>query len=106
MKALKGLTLPLTQLEKVASAPLKGFVPPASGPKVEHGTMEPKAYDHLVKAGYDPKKGKTLGKLSQEVASDKGHNLNKIQEVPPWRRSHKKGVSVKPNDTPTFPLRI
>ncbi|GAA0144320.1 hypothetical protein LIER_04802 [Lithospermum erythrorhizon] len=69
-KALEGLTLPLTRLEKVALAPLNGFVAPASGSKIEHGTMGPKAYDLLVKAGYDPKEGKTLGELPPEVTSN------------------------------------
>ncbi|GAA0173347.1 hypothetical protein LIER_41510 [Lithospermum erythrorhizon] len=63
-KALERLTLPLTQLEKVASTSLEGFVAPVSGSEVEHGTMGPKAYALLVKAGYDSKEGKTLGKTT------------------------------------------
>ncbi|GAA0164475.1 hypothetical protein LIER_20099 [Lithospermum erythrorhizon] len=66
-KKLEGLALPPTQLEKVVSMPLKGFVPP----KVEHGTMGPKAYDLLVKAGYDPKEGKALGDFPPKVTGDK-----------------------------------
>ncbi|GAA0166579.1 hypothetical protein LIER_21703 [Lithospermum erythrorhizon] len=80
-KALEGLTLPLAYLVKVASAPLKGFVPPASGSKDEHGTMGPKAYDLLVKAGYDPKEGKTLGELPPEVMDDKVHGLNETHKM-------------------------
>ncbi|GAA0150930.1 hypothetical protein LIER_09762 [Lithospermum erythrorhizon] len=74
-------TLPLTQLQKVASAPLKGFMPPGNGSKVEHGTMGPKAYDLLVEAGYDPKEAKTLGESPQEVTGDKVHGLNETQKM-------------------------
>ncbi|GAA0166762.1 hypothetical protein LIER_21847 [Lithospermum erythrorhizon] len=41
IEALKGLKLPLTQVEKVVSSTLQGFVTPAQGPKIEHGNMGP-----------------------------------------------------------------
>ncbi|GAA0156376.1 hypothetical protein LIER_13889 [Lithospermum erythrorhizon] len=61
IEVLKRLTLPLTQPEKVAASPLKGFVTPQEGPKIEHDTMGPKAYDLLLKAEYDPIKDKAMG---------------------------------------------
>ncbi|GAA0184177.1 hypothetical protein LIER_31465 [Lithospermum erythrorhizon] len=50
IEALKGLTLPLTQAEEVASTPLKGFFTLVQGSKIEYGMPNPKAYDLLVKA--------------------------------------------------------
>ncbi|GAA0166490.1 hypothetical protein LIER_21632 [Lithospermum erythrorhizon] len=67
IEALKGLTLPLTQAKKVTSTTLQGFVTPVQGPKIEHGTMSPKAYDLLVKAGYDPTEDTAIGKLPPKV---------------------------------------
>ncbi|GAA0138456.1 hypothetical protein LIER_00203 [Lithospermum erythrorhizon] len=67
VQAFKGLTLLLTQHEKVVTSPLKGFVTPRKGPKIEHGTMGPKAYDLLLKAGYDPAKDKVMGQLPPEA---------------------------------------
>ncbi|GAA0172014.1 hypothetical protein LIER_25924 [Lithospermum erythrorhizon] len=45
----------------VSALPLKGCVTPQEGPKTEHDTMNPKAYDLLLKAGYDPTKDKAIG---------------------------------------------
>ncbi|GAA0163119.1 hypothetical protein LIER_39527 [Lithospermum erythrorhizon] len=77
IETLKGLMLQLTQAEKVASTMLKGFMTPVQGSKIEHGTMNPKAYDLLVKAGYDPMKDATMSRSTPEV---KVHGLNETQE--------------------------
>ncbi|GAA0154131.1 hypothetical protein LIER_37805 [Lithospermum erythrorhizon] len=77
IKAIKGLTLPLTQAERVASTTLKGFVTP----------VHPKAYDLLVKADYDPTKDAPMGKSTPEV---KTHGLNETQE-----KLQHKGYSIK-----------
>ncbi|GAA0139575.1 hypothetical protein LIER_01092 [Lithospermum erythrorhizon] len=103
IETIKGLTLLLTQVEKVASTTLKGFVTPVQGPKIEHGTMNPKAYNLLVKAGYDPTKDAAMGKSTLEV---KTHGLNKTQE-----KLQRKGYSIKSltaglGHTPKPPLRI
>ncbi|GAA0163540.1 hypothetical protein LIER_39616 [Lithospermum erythrorhizon] len=87
IEAHKGLTLPLIQGEKVASTTLKGFVTPVEGPKIEHGTMNPKAYDLLVKEGYDPTKDATMSRSVPEV---KEHGLNENQE-----KLQRKGYSIK-----------
>ncbi|GAA0153767.1 hypothetical protein LIER_11929 [Lithospermum erythrorhizon] len=58
-------------LEKVVCTHLKGFVVPVNGQKVEHGTLRPKAYDLLVKAGYDPTEDKSMGQFPPEVTGDK-----------------------------------
>ncbi|GAA0151194.1 hypothetical protein LIER_37242 [Lithospermum erythrorhizon] len=71
VQAFKGLTLPLTQPEKVVTTPLKGFMTPKEGPEIEHGTIGPKAYDLLLKAGYDPAKDKAIGQLPPEVINNK-----------------------------------
>ncbi|GAA0146006.1 hypothetical protein LIER_06057 [Lithospermum erythrorhizon] len=64
---------PLTQVEKVVSTTLKGFVTRVQGPKIEHGTMNPLAYDLLVKEGYDPTKDAAMSKSVPKV---KPHGLN------------------------------
>ncbi|GAA0180979.1 hypothetical protein LIER_30182 [Lithospermum erythrorhizon] len=87
IEALKGLTLPLTQEENVASTILKGFVTPVQEPKIELRTVNPKAYDFLVKVGYDPTKDAAMGKSTPEV---KTHGLNETQE-----KMQRKGYSIK-----------
>ncbi|GAA0147060.1 hypothetical protein LIER_06855 [Lithospermum erythrorhizon] len=74
--------------------------------KVEYGTMGPRAYDLLVKPGYDPEEGKTLGELPPKVTGDKVHGLNKTQKV-----LQQKGHSIKSPSTglgyvPKSPLRV
>ncbi|GAA0173894.1 hypothetical protein LIER_27401 [Lithospermum erythrorhizon] len=91
---------------KVPSTPLKGFIPPASGPKFEHGTMGTKAYNLLVKVRFNPEENKVIGKLPPEVTGSKVHGLNKTRKMPPWRRSNDKRSSLKPRKTPKGPLRI
>ncbi|GAA0143526.1 hypothetical protein LIER_04192 [Lithospermum erythrorhizon] len=59
VEALNRLMLRLTQTGKVASMTLKSFGTPVQGPKIKHGTMNPKTYDLLVKGstagpGYIP----------------------------------------------------
>ncbi|GAA0178215.1 hypothetical protein LIER_29810 [Lithospermum erythrorhizon] len=86
--------------------PLKGFVPPVSGSKVEPGTMGPKAYDLLIKAKYDPEEGKTLGELPQKVTGDKVHCLNKTQKM-----LQQKGYAIRSPSTglgyvPKSPLQV
>ncbi|GAA0174420.1 hypothetical protein LIER_27813 [Lithospermum erythrorhizon] len=66
VEAFKGLSLPLTQPKKVVITPLKDFVTPKKGPKIEHGTMGPKAYYLLLKPGYDPIMDKVMGQLPPE----------------------------------------
>ncbi|GAA0171787.1 hypothetical protein LIER_25742 [Lithospermum erythrorhizon] len=90
VQAFKYLTLPFTQPEKVVTSPLKGFVTPKEGPKIEHGTMGPKAYDLLLKAEYDPIKDKIIGQLPPEVISNKTHGLNDTQKM-----LRQKGWSIK-----------
>ncbi|GAA0163238.1 hypothetical protein LIER_19150 [Lithospermum erythrorhizon] len=51
---------------------LKGFLTPVQGPKLERGTMNPRAYDLLVKEGYDPTKDAAMGKFIPEVKTH-GH---------------------------------
>ncbi|GAA0159366.1 hypothetical protein LIER_16157 [Lithospermum erythrorhizon] len=80
-EALKGLTLPLTQAKEVASTSLKGFVTQVQGSKIEHGMLNPKAYDLLVKAGFDPAKDVGMGKLPPEVIEGKVHGLSEIQKM-------------------------
>ncbi|GAA0145342.1 hypothetical protein LIER_05560 [Lithospermum erythrorhizon] len=63
-KELHGLTMPLTHLEKVVLTPLKGFVVPVNGQKVQHETMEPKVYDLLGKADYEIMEDKSMGAVS------------------------------------------
>ncbi|GAA0149658.1 hypothetical protein LIER_36967 [Lithospermum erythrorhizon] len=76
IEALKGLTLPLTHAKKVPSTMLKGFVIPVQGPKIEHGTINSKAYDLLVKAGYDPTKDAAMDKLPPKVTESKVNGMN------------------------------
>ncbi|GAA0174311.1 hypothetical protein LIER_27732 [Lithospermum erythrorhizon] len=78
IQALKGLTLPLTQVEETASTLLKSFVTPVQTPEIEHGMPNPKAYDLLVKAGYDPAKDAGMVKPPPEVTEGKVHGLNEI----------------------------
>ncbi|GAA0158685.1 hypothetical protein LIER_15643 [Lithospermum erythrorhizon] len=85
--ALKGLTLPLNQVEKVASTTHKGFVTAVQGPNIKHRTMNPKAYDLLVKAGYDPTKDAAMSRPTPEV---KVHGLNETQE-----KLQRKGYFIK-----------
>ncbi|GAA0153191.1 hypothetical protein LIER_11493 [Lithospermum erythrorhizon] len=106
VQAFKGLTLLLTQPEKVVMTPLKGFMTPKEGPKIEHGTMGPKAYDLLLKASYDPAKDKATGQPPPEVKNSKIHGLNDTQNM-----MRKKGWSVKNSTTglgytPKPPLRL
>ncbi|GAA0163877.1 hypothetical protein LIER_19646 [Lithospermum erythrorhizon] len=76
VEALKGLTLPVTQLP-----PPKGFVTLKEGPQMEHVTMGPKSFDLLRKADYDFTKDKAMGQLPPEVIGDKVHRLNDIQKM-------------------------
>ncbi|GAA0170942.1 hypothetical protein LIER_25093 [Lithospermum erythrorhizon] len=46
---------------QVVTLPLKGFVTPKEGPKVEHETMDPKAYDLFLEDDYDPIKDQAMG---------------------------------------------
>ncbi|GAA0159145.1 hypothetical protein LIER_15994 [Lithospermum erythrorhizon] len=90
IQAFKGFTLPLTQPEKVVKTPLNGFVTPKKGPKIEDEIMGPKAYDLLLKAGYDPAKDKAMGQLPLEVTNNKIHGLNDTQNM-----MRQKGWAVK-----------
>ncbi|GAA0141576.1 hypothetical protein LIER_02693 [Lithospermum erythrorhizon] len=103
IEALKKLTLPLTQAEKVVSTTLKGFVTLVQEPKIEHGTINPKAYDLLVKVGYDPTKDAAMSRPTPEV---KAHGLNETQEKP-----QRKGYSIQSSmaglvSTSKPPLRV
>ncbi|GAA0154979.1 hypothetical protein LIER_12811 [Lithospermum erythrorhizon] len=90
VEALKGLTLPLTQPDKVAASPLKGFVTPQEGPKIKHDTMGPKAYDLLLKADNDPIRDKAKGQVPPEVTSNKVYGLKDTQNM-----MRKKGWPIK-----------
>ncbi|GAA0184903.1 hypothetical protein LIER_32191 [Lithospermum erythrorhizon] len=105
VEALKGLTFPLTQAEKVACTTLKGFMTPVQGPNIEHRTMKPKAYDLLVKLRYDPTKEATMGMLPREIIESKVERLNETQ-----KKLQCKGYSIKSSTsglryTPKPPLR-
>ncbi|GAA0162580.1 hypothetical protein LIER_18642 [Lithospermum erythrorhizon] len=43
--------------------------------------MSPKAYDLLLKAGYDPIKDKVIGQLPPEVTGDKAYGMNDTQKM-------------------------
>ncbi|GAA0164536.1 hypothetical protein LIER_20143 [Lithospermum erythrorhizon] len=92
--------------KKVAPTPPKGFVPPTSGPKVEYGTIGPKAYDRLVMAGYDPKERKTLGEFPPEVTGDKGHSLNETQKMLQQTGHAIKSPSAGLGYIPKSPIRV
>ncbi|GAA0181216.1 hypothetical protein LIER_30217 [Lithospermum erythrorhizon] len=53
----------------------------------DHGTMNPKAYDLLVKAGYDPTKDATVGKATPEF---KKSGLNETQ-----KKLQRRGYTIK-----------
>ncbi|GAA0150920.1 hypothetical protein LIER_09753 [Lithospermum erythrorhizon] len=105
-KALQGLTLLLTQLDKVASMLLKGLKPPASGPNIEHGTMGTKSYDLLVKAGHNPEEDKSMGQLQPEVTGDKVHGLNEIQTMLRQKGHTIRSISAGLGYIPKPPLRV
>ncbi|GAA0170903.1 hypothetical protein LIER_25063 [Lithospermum erythrorhizon] len=81
IKALEGLILPLTQVKKVASTPLKGSVTPVQWSKIEHRMLNPKADDLLVKTGSDLVKDVGMAKLPPEVTESKMHGLNKTRRT-------------------------
>ncbi|GAA0139071.1 hypothetical protein LIER_35023 [Lithospermum erythrorhizon] len=61
------------------------------GPKIEHGTINPKAYDLLVRVGYDPTKDAARSGSTPEI---KAHGLNKTQE-----KLQRKGYSINSSTT-------
>ncbi|KAK4400811.1 Retrovirus-related Pol polyprotein from transposon.6 [Sesamum angolense] len=76
LESLKGLILPLTQINmKQPSKPLlKGFVPSTQEEEggyealaIDEKGFDPKAFKLLIKAGYDPKEKLNLGKLPPEA---------------------------------------
>ncbi|KAL0455679.1 UNVERIFIED_CONTAM: hypothetical protein Slati_0907100 [Sesamum latifolium] len=88
VELLKGLTLPLTQInmKQPSKPPLKGFVPSTQEEEGGHEALaidekefDPKAFKLLVKAGYNPKEKLSLEKLPPEVTGKKLHGLNATQ---------------------------
>ncbi|KAL0451386.1 UNVERIFIED_CONTAM: hypothetical protein Slati_1116700 [Sesamum latifolium] len=84
----KDLILPLTQisLKQPSKPPLKGFVTSTQEEEGGHEALAiyEKEFDHkafklLVKAGYNPKKKLSLGKLPPEATDKKLHGLNGTQ---------------------------
>ncbi|KAL0298907.1 UNVERIFIED_CONTAM: hypothetical protein Sradi_6550500 [Sesamum radiatum] len=76
VELLKGLTLPLTQInmKQPFKLPLKGFVPLTQEGEGGHEALaidekgfDPKAFKLLIKARYDPKEKLSLGKLLPET---------------------------------------
>ncbi|KAL0453888.1 UNVERIFIED_CONTAM: hypothetical protein Slati_1366900 [Sesamum latifolium] len=84
----KDLILPLTQisLKQPSKPPLEGFVPSTQEEEGGHEVLaidekgfDPKAFKLLVKAGYNPKKKLSLGKLPLEATGRKLYGLNATQ---------------------------
>ncbi|KAL0410996.1 UNVERIFIED_CONTAM: hypothetical protein Slati_3689300 [Sesamum latifolium] len=85
----KDLILPLTQisLNQPSKPPLKGFVPSTQEEEGGHEALaidekgfDPKAFKLIVKAGYNPKKKPSLGKLPPEATGKMLHGLNATQK--------------------------
>ncbi|KAL7152972.1 hypothetical protein ABFS83_04G134500 [Erythranthe nasuta] len=85
-EALKDLMFPLTPIDekRSTSQPPKGFVHPTEGTQEECEEFSesqmtkcfgPNAYKLLVKAGFNPRKDATLGRLPAEVVGEKGHAI-------------------------------
>ncbi|PIM99216.1 hypothetical protein CDL12_28292 [Handroanthus impetiginosus] len=84
------LILPLTKLDLKKPQPLKGFVRPVEGAKVEHGEFlnlqgegcfDPKAYKLLLKAGYNPQECPSLEKFPPEATREQTDGLKATQSV-------------------------
>ncbi|KAK4380936.1 hypothetical protein Sango_3016400 [Sesamum angolense] len=84
----KDLTFSLTQinLKQPSKPPLKGFVPSTQEEEGGHEALaidekgfNPKAFELLIKARYNPKEKLSLGKLPPEATGKKLHGLNVTQ---------------------------
>ncbi|KAL0444769.1 UNVERIFIED_CONTAM: hypothetical protein Slati_2199600 [Sesamum latifolium] len=88
VELLKGLTLPLTQInmKQLSKPPLKGFVPSTQEEEGGHEALvidekgfDPKAFKLLIKGGYNPKEKLSFGKLPLEATGKKFHGINVTQ---------------------------
>ncbi|GAA0156748.1 hypothetical protein LIER_14163 [Lithospermum erythrorhizon] len=66
----------------------------------------PKAYDHLVKVGYDPTKDVGMGKLPPEVTKNQMHGMNEVQKMLRRKGHSTKSSTTGPGYTPKQPLHI
>ncbi|KAL0368019.1 UNVERIFIED_CONTAM: Transposon Ty3-G Gag-Pol polyprotein [Sesamum calycinum] len=73
-------------MKQPSKPPLKGFVPSTQEKEGGHEALaidekgfDPKAFNLLIKAGYDPKEKLNLGKLPPEATGKKLHGLNATQ---------------------------
>ncbi|KAK4403238.1 hypothetical protein Sango_1064500 [Sesamum angolense] len=88
VELLKGLTLPLTQMnmKQPSKPPLNGFVPSTQEEEGGHEALaidekgfDPKAFKLLLKVGYNPKEKLSLRKLPPEATGKNLHGLNATQ---------------------------
>ncbi|KAK4391468.1 hypothetical protein Sango_1924600 [Sesamum angolense] len=115
VELLKGLTLPLTQInmKQPSKPPLKGFLPSTQEEggghealAIDENGFDPKAFKLLIKAGYDPKEKLSLGKLSPEATGKKLHGLNATQIMLKEKGHAIQDSRVGLGFTPAKPVRI